>query len=369
MSGASGERRVFMLEDDRAIVAVVAMVLKRAGLLLEHVERVHGALEAVRRFQPDLILLDVELPDGSGFDVCSQIRREAGLSKVPVIFLTGRGDVDSRLKGFSVGGQDYVPKPFAWQELLARIEAHLALGHERRTLTTRVEEMALRERLRQDMTDLIAHDLRAPLTTIKATLDLVVSSELVSRADYARLLENAEFASELAVFMVSDLVDINAERIEVKPSAVELGPLVEKLFKLMAPLHKLRGVSVRSELPKEGLGGKLDETLLFRLLVNLLANAIKVTPRGGTAVLQASPSAGGLRVEVADEGRRIPDADKPQIFERAYWIQTRQARALPGTGVGFIFCGVAARAMGGRLWIEDGPERGSRFLLELPFSG
>ena len=125
---ASGRRTILLVEDEPAIAEPLAETLTREGFHLEVAGTAAGAVEAAGRVRPDLILLDLMLPDGSGFDVCREVRRD---SQVPIIMLTARGDEADRVIGLELGADDYVVKPFSARELIARIRAVL-----RRTATT-----------------------------------------------------------------------------------------------------------------------------------------------------------------------------------------------------------------------------------------
>ena len=124
---ASGRRTILLVEDEPAIAEPLAETLTREGFHLEVAGTAAGAVEAAGRVRPDLILLDLMLPDGSGFDVCREVRRD---SQVPIIMLTARGDEADRVIGLELGADDYVVKPFSAREVTARVRAVL-----RRTAT------------------------------------------------------------------------------------------------------------------------------------------------------------------------------------------------------------------------------------------
>jgi two-component system, OmpR family, response regulator RegX3 len=115
-------RRILLVEDERSITEPLAVALEREGFVTEVTASVADALEAAGREQPDLVLLDVMLPDGSGFDVCRELRRR---SRVPIIMLTARGEEADRVIGLELGADDYVVKPFSAREVVARIRAVL----------------------------------------------------------------------------------------------------------------------------------------------------------------------------------------------------------------------------------------------------
>src|SRR5581483_8124587 len=188
--------KVFLLEDNPAIVQLVRDLVETQGWEFEFSAQCRGAVAAIKKFQPDALLLDVALPDGEGFEICREIKREESLSKIPAIFLTAKGDIASRLKGFDAGGQDYIPKPFDMRELRARLYAHLSIKQEKDSFLKDRERFVVKERVQQEMLDTVVHDLRAPLTTIKVTLEWVRASGAITNSEFQMLLESAEEATD-----------------------------------------------------------------------------------------------------------------------------------------------------------------------------
>ena len=119
---AAGRRTILLVEDEPAIAEPLAESLTREGFALQVVGTAADAVDTAARLRPDLILLDLMLPDGSGFDVCREVRRE---SQVPIIMLTARGDETDRVIGLELGADDYVVKPFSAREVVARVRAVL----------------------------------------------------------------------------------------------------------------------------------------------------------------------------------------------------------------------------------------------------
>lgn len=361
-----GTPRVFLLDDDPVIARIVEAAVAREGWLLTHAAKLAGALDAALAFAPDALIIDVQLPDGDGFSFCAACRAHPALSTVPALFLTGVNDVDSRLRAFSIGAQDYIPKPFAAEELLARLRAHLRLKAERDHLKGEKEAYLIRERLSRDMSDMIVHDLRAPLATVKATLSLILDEGLIENHDYQRLMKNAEFASDFAIMMVSDLLDLKEGRLRVNAEPTDVGDLLGRVRDCFSARFQMNGVALRLRPREEHLVATLDAAIIFRILVNLLENALKYGRSGGRVEFGAEASGSVVIFEVRDYGEGIPDSVKTKIFEKFFRTDTAKDGAAPGFGIGLAFCRLAAGELGGRIWVEDGVGGGSRFMLEIP---
>jgi len=121
-------KKVAIVEDEAELASLLEYNLNRQGLLTRVISGSKGAVEQMESWKPDLIILDVMLPDGDGFDLCRRLRKNAALARIPVLFLTARSDEVDRVLGLEIGGDDYVTKPFSPRELMARVKAHLRRG-------------------------------------------------------------------------------------------------------------------------------------------------------------------------------------------------------------------------------------------------
>ena len=295
------------------------------------------------------------------------MRADKALKDVPVIFLTGRGDVESRVKGFAAGGQDYVAKPFSQEELLARVRVHLSQRTRLDRLRREKHLLEARARLRENLSDMIVHDLRAPLGTIQATLQVLQEGGALGEERARPLLANSRRAAEFLLLMVNDLLDVGAGRVRTAAAPLDARALRERLASLFEPLCSPARVRLSFEGP-DGPAPSTDPVLVFRILANLIHNAVKFSPSGGSITVRSKVRGGVLRFEVDDEGPGVPDEEKGRIFEKYYRAKGAAARSAPGTGLGLAFCRLAARGLGARVAVEDRPGGGSRFSLELPLS-
>jgi len=365
-------RSILLVEDDQVIQNLSKNALEDAGFTVEACGTVAEALRLFARRPPDLILLDIGLPDGTGFDVCRQL----GLGEkknLPFIFLTAKGDIKTRLEGFKLGAHDYIQKPFAIEELFARVRVHLRLKQAHEELARRNSDLEIRDRLRQDLTDMILHDLRTPVASIKGTLEIVTSRGLISEGDAAKFLRQAESAAEFMLLMINDLLDVSqAKQVGLRPEFSETG--VEALLKKAADLFenrcRKRGLSLRvaySGLPKTL---RTDPGLLFRVLANLLSNAINVSTKGQEVILSCESAGNFVRFAVSDKGPGVPHAIKSRIFEKyAAFTPRKEVPEGQSRGIGLNFCRLAAQALRGRIRLEDNPGGGSVFIFEAPAQG
>ena len=362
---APDPRRVFMLEDDPAVVDLVTAAMAKAGLEV----RAAGSLQALESLTaaqaPDLFILDVNLPDGSGFEACRLLRERPLTARVPIIFLTRRDEVENRLRAFQLGAQDYVIKPFSPEELVARVRAHLMLKAHRDQDEARLAELALHERVQTDLMDMVIHDIRTPIATVRLTLDMLAEEGAIGEPQHVKLVEMAGRATDAALLMLNDLMDLRAGRVHTELAPFPLSRPLRRAAQILGPAAGKKRISVEAaSSPEEGRAVS-DEKMLLRVALNLLGNAIKYSP-GPSAVAMSLRHAGGrLRLEVSDRGPGVPEADRERIFEK-FQRAGEAALAAPGTGIGLAFCRLAAASLGGRTWCEERPGGGSLFVFEVP---
>jgi diguanylate cyclase (GGDEF)-like protein len=160
---------ILIADDNQGIVRLLGDVLTNAGYWVTAVSTGDEALEVVPKVHPDLILLDVDMPDGSAFDVCRTLKKDPGFADIPVLFVTSRSSQQDIITGFRAGGQDYVTKPYTTAELLARIQTHLALRQAQQKL--KISEARYRElSIRDDLTDF--YNTRYLYQTLQGQLDM-----------------------------------------------------------------------------------------------------------------------------------------------------------------------------------------------------
>jgi signal transduction histidine kinase len=321
------------------------------------------ALEAVASEPPDLILLDVTMPGMNGFEVCSRLQEHEEWRKIPVIFLTALTDVNDKVKGFAAGGVDYITKPFQLEEVLARVSSQLALREARRELEHTITKLHELEQLRDDLVDMIVHDMRSPLTVLLTHLQLLrmdVSGETAKSVDDAA--RGARQLNDLANALL-DVRRMEEGKMPLKRARVDIARIVTDVREAFAKLEPDRTIEIAVS---GSASADCDANLIRRVLENLVSNGIKHTPGGAPLRIEVTNANGRVRVAVRDQGSGVPAAARERIFEKFGAVAVRQDRSYHSVGLGLAFCKLAVEAHGGTIGVEDASPRGSVFAFELP---
>lgn len=240
-----------------------------------------------------------------------------------------------------------------------------------------VTEERERSEWRADLMRMIVHDLRNPISTLVSTVELLqrrVPDD--NRPAVDDLLQTARRNCATLLEMVDSLMDINraeAGRFAIDAEAMRLTTLADRVVDYLMPVALQRGVALAFNYPDDLPYIWGDEVILRRVLLNLLDNALKFTPAGGsvrgTLAVDGAAAPGdrepGVRVTITDDGPGIPADERALIFER-FVTFNRGGGQVRGTGLGLTFCKLAVEAHGGRIWVEDAPGGGSRFVFTLP---
>lgn len=368
---------ILIVDDTIANLKLLAGMLRSEGYGVRPVPSGAQALRTAARRPPDLILLDITMPEMDGYEVCRRLKADPALVDIPVIFISALSELDDKVKAFSSGGVDYVTKPFQLDEVRARVETHLRLHRLQQELEGRNSELAATnvaleqmQGLRDELLHLIVHDLRAPLSGMILSLgmlqeDLADSVDDDIREDLAGVHEGARLLSS----MVTDLLDMN--RMEAGDLPLELEQhssktLIDLAIRSLGGLVHNRSLTVVAD---EDFRLVCDAGVVRRILSNLLDNALKHTRRSVPVEVSVHRNGDRLRFAVRDEGQGISAEFLDLVFERFGQVKARRKGRRASTGLGLAFCQLATQAHGGEISVESTVGEGTVFWFELPIAG
>jgi signal transduction histidine kinase len=362
---------VIVVDDTPANLQLLTGMLKERGYKVRPVPSGKLALQAAKSDPPDLILLDIMMPEMDGYEVCERLKADEKLREVPVIFISALNETMDKVRAFGVGGVDYVTKPFQFEEVGARVSTHLELQRQRRKLKENYEQLCRLEGLRDSLVHMIVHDLRSPLTGISGFIDLTLALEKETLTeDGLDYLQTAKHSTTAVIDMVSAVLDVSKmEAGEMKLHLVEcdLVRIAADLISGMQSLKEAREMIL--DAPPAPVTVVADGDLLLRVIQNLLGNALKFTPSDGRIRLGIQPDKDRICVTVRDNGPGIPAEYLEKIFEKFGQVEARANRRKFSTGLGLTFCKLAVEAHGGSIGVESEVGNGSKFWFVLPKDG
>lgn len=366
---------ILVVDDDPVSLQVVVEMLEAGGYQVKAAASGREALRMAEQEPPDLVILDILMPDMDGHEVCLRLKEIESLKDIPVLFISGLGDLMEKIKSFQVGGVDYVVKPFHLREVLARVETHLQLRRQKLQLQQSYQRLQELERLRDDLTHLVVHDLRTPLTSFLTGLQtLRAMGSNGHDPAWQEILEVAIRGGETLLGMINDLLDLHKMEqgsMLLECEFIPLKDLVEEALQYVQSLAQEKALRCVAEV-EEGLPLlSADREKLRRVLINLLGNAIKFTPPKGqiTLAVRRDPSGKALLFTVADTGNGIPKEHFGRIFEKFGQVELRRSGRQMSTGLGLAFCKMVVEAHGGRIWVESEVGKGSQFSFTVPLQG
>ena len=357
---------ILLVDDTPANLQLLSDILRRKGYTLRPAPSGKLALRAAQAAPPDLILLDVRMPEMDGYEVCERLKADPVLKPIPVIFLSALSETADKVKAFEAGGVDYITKPFQIDEVLARVETHLELQRQRRQLEENYEALRRLESLRDSLIHMVVHDLRAPLVVVGDFLALLQKCESQNlSSNGSRFVLQARRAVDELVEMVSSMLDVSkieAGELKLNCSRCRLDLLLREVAGGLDPLGD--SAEIVLEVPEQPVEVSADAVLLSRVIRNLLANALRFASGRGSVRAVVSSSGRDARVAITDNGPGIPPEYHEKIFEK--FGQVENVSAATGTGLGLTFCKFAIELHGGSIGVESEPGKGSTFWFTLP---
>jgi two-component system sensor histidine kinase/response regulator len=321
---------------------------------------------------PDLILLDIMMPEMDGYEVLQRLKAEPKTSKIPVIFITAKSEPEDEKRGLELGAVDYITKPISPAIVSARVKNHLELKLAREELEKQNEQLKAMLQIREDMANMIVHDMRTPLASIMSFAELLAMKNGVL-PEYLKYLQNIQTqANRLNSFLNDMLVLAKTEKTQLllNRSPVDLRQMAETVVNMYSGMSRLKQISLVMELPPEdGQTLSLDGNLFQRVLDNLVSNALKFAPTESKIILHIQYPENGaekkpLRIQVIDEGPGIPPEQRERLFNKFAIVEMKR-KGVQQVGLGLAFCKMVVDAHGGRIFVTDNHPKGSIFNIEI----
>ncbi|MEO8277861.1 MAG: hybrid sensor histidine kinase/response regulator [Thermoanaerobaculia bacterium] len=366
--GESPGARVLIVDDTPENLRLMSRLVRSFGWIAEAVSSGSEALRAASVQRPDIVVLDVNMPEMDGYDVCKSLKAIDGLEDTPVLFVSALDQPADKVAAFAAGGVDFVTKPFHALEVRVRMETQLELARLRSDLRRRSEELAVSleqlrvlEKLRQDLVHMTAHDLRSPLTAVGGYLELLEDSDLSPelRDEFVRRARASVASAIRLLEAMLDLSRLEAGRMPLHPENCRLDLIAAEASRALGPLASAR-IDFSAVEPFVVVA---DRSLLHRILENIVANALKHGDDDDIIRLGTDAREGTARCWVENRGVTLSPECVAGLFQK--WAAGAVAQGVRSTGLGLAFCKLAIEAQSGTIGYEPVPG-GSRFWIEIP---
>jgi two-component system, sensor histidine kinase and response regulator len=381
---------ILVVDDNPRNLQVISTLLSANGYKTAVVNSGANALKYLELRNPDLILLDIMMPEMSGFEVCKIIKEIDRYKDIPVIFLSAKSELSDIIMGFKLGAVDYITKPFRIEEVLVRVRTHLDLRESRKQLLIKNSELELlnreltlsQEQIREDalrlkqlvnekdqLFSIIAHDLRGPihsfisLTRLFADEAAEMAPELIIELS-ANMYQSASSLHELLENLLSWSL-MQRDEVRIHQEVFFVKPLIDSVLELLREKFVSKNILITNSISPT-LAVSADWNMISTVARNLITNAVKFTPHGGKVNLSGIQDGSGLvSILVQDSGIGMSD----ELIGRLFQFDKRTSRpgtdGEPSSGLGLMLCKEFIERNGGRLKIHSEVDVGSVFEFTL----
>jgi signal transduction histidine kinase len=353
------------VDDIARNVQVLGSILSENGFGVSVASSGEGALNAIKEQKPDVMLLDIQMPDMDGFEVCRRLKADAATRDIPVIFLTARTETDDIVRGFELGAVDYITKPFISQELLARVRTHLQMVRQTRRLLDLHKE-------KDEFLGIAAHDLRNPLSKIQFVADKMsykadsFTPDLIKEA-------SADIAHTVTGMMelVSNLLDVNAIenghlRTELNP--IEMDNIIEHIVHDYEARAAKKSISIAFENDSQHELVMSDEVAIVQIFDNLLSNAIKYSPFGKPIMVRLRKETTAVVLEIQDNGPGISDDDQKKMFQKFARLTAQPTGGEHTIGLGLSIVKKLVESVKATIQVQSALGQGTTFTVRFPLA-
>lgn len=370
---------ILIVDDNPNNLRLLITLLQGEGYEVRPASNGPRALAMARKDPPELVLLDINMPEMDGYEVCKRLKADPETGDVPVLFISANDEAIDKVRGFEAGGVDYLSKPYDPHELHARVRTHLELKRSRdqlREMNTRLQDanamlQGLNE-IKDEFLSMVSHDLKNPLSSI-----LLFSRYMESRSlsedkahEIGRLITRA---GRRMFRLIEDLLDLNRfeqGQLQLETEVLELQPLLAELTAEFAQKASDKQQRVLFEPGPEDVRVQADAQRLRQVLENLVSNALKFSPPGTEVWLRQQRQDGRIIVAVEDRGPGLSAEDQARLFQKFVRLSARPSGDEHSSGLGLYIARQLIEAMQGTIACRSplGPEGGACFSISLPIA-
>ena len=364
---------ILIVDDETGMREGCRRALVPAGYRVDTTASTSSAMDLVQDDGYDLYLLDVMLPDGSGLDLIEPI-----LDRDPdaiCIIITGYGSIEMAVEAVRRGAYSFLSKPFTSEQLLVAVAQGLerrrlkAVEQEAEELARTKEELERLDEVKSRLMLKVAHELRAPVAAVQSYINLILAG-YVPQDEMQPTLGRVQIRLQELLDLIADLLELarlkepgKMSRVEVKPQ--DMAAILREVCELLGEQAQEKGQNLQVEI-EDTATMMANRDHLRQICTNLVSNAIKYTPEGGSVTVTLKLGDDCLIAEIADTGIGIAEGDMPHIFDEFYRTEQAKATGEIGTGLGLAIVKQLIDGYGGEIRVDSKPGQGSCFTFVLP---
>ncbi|MDO9256110.1 MAG: response regulator [Bacteroidales bacterium] len=361
---------ILIVDDVPANLKVLGDILKGEGYKVRPVPNGALALKVAEKEKPDLILLDIMMPDMDGYEVCRRLKEMEDLKDIPVIFISALNDTKDIVKALQSGAVDFITKPFQSEEIAARVNTHLKLHRQSIMLREQSKQLQELNASKDKLFSIIAHDLRGPLGGFMGLAEMIADESQPLTSDEKKDMIQVLSRSARNIYqLLENLLEwsqMQQGHTAFSPRLTSLKKLVTDSTKMLMEVSRKKNIGITVEVDTEQ-EVFADKNMIQSVVRNLVSNAIKFTPKGGRIIITADLTENNTSViTVKDTGIGMSS----ELVSNLFHINVNSSR--PGTegenstGLGLLLCKEFVERHGGEIWVESEEEKGSLFCFTLP---
>ncbi|HQQ01729.1 MAG TPA: hybrid sensor histidine kinase/response regulator [Bacteroidales bacterium] len=358
---------VLIVDDNENNLVYLQNILQRADISCKTTTQGKECLNLCMNDPPSLILLDVMMPEMNGYEVCKRLKESEITRDIPVIFISALISKEDILKGFEMGGVDYITKPFHKEEVLARVKAHLTIVTQQKKLELTNRELKEALAVRDRLFSIISHDLIGPILNIENALKLLMEERLSDEERFDFLQESLNAASSTLDLLKNLLswAKNQIEGIDYNPHNVDVSIIIGDILNLFQRMQKEKKIDIINHI-QESLICFADENMLHLIFRNLISNALKYSYEGGKIEILHHNERDSMVFEIMDKGKGIATEEVEKILDPIQFYSTPGTAYEKGHGLGLRLCKEFIEIHGGELKIISEPGKGSIFRFSIP---
>lgn len=345
-------QKVLIIDDEQENIELYTLFLQ-AEFDIDSAQTGEEGYRKILEFEPDVVLLDIMLPDISGYDICKKIRNNEEFKLMKVLFVSGKVDIEDRLLGYSIGADDYVTKPVNPDELLAKVKVYSKLR--------KIEEI---DRYKNNFMSLINHETSTPLNAIIGFSRLLLDHKDDQVVGFAKEIAQAGDRLNEKIGRILTLNDIYNDSAQYEEEVVDIENIINDVVARYSEGAKAKNIEIKNNIPDgHSLLVSSNEGLLFKSIDYVFKNAVEFTVQGGTVIISAREEAERVVMTILDEGPGFTEEQLKSIFD--FFNCNDLLHHKTGLSISIAIANSCMSKYGGSLVVTNGKEKGAR--LEFTF--